>query len=388
MPRELDQYLRLMVDEEASDLFLSAGAPACLKGDGRIRHLNDQPMAGEHIRDMALSAMNERERAEFEAEWEMNLGITRPGIGRFRINLYRQRGEVAMVVRYITDEIPSFDGLNLPPVLKDLVMLPRGLVLVVGSTGAGKSTTLAAMIDHRNRHRTDHILCIEEPIEYVHRHRMSVVDQREVGLDTKSYANALKNAMREAPDVIMIGEIRDRETMQAAIAYAETGHLCLSTLHANNANQTLDRILNFFPESARDQLLADLSQNLQAVVSQRLLPAVGGGRVPAVEVLVTTPYVRTLIEKGEVGNLKEAMRLDSGNGMQTFDEALFRLYSEGRVAYEHIMEHADSRTDLALRVRLKGGQGALDPAGLSLDEMPEEDEKPADRFKRGSGRPT
>ncbi len=375
MPFDLDQYLRLMVDEDASDLFLSAGAPACLKREGRIRRVNDVPLAGEHIRAMAESAMSAREQAEFEAEWEMNLGLSRPGIGRFRLNLYRQRGEVAMVVRYITDEIPAFDSLHLPPVLKDLVMLPRGLVLVVGSTGAGKSTTLATLIDHRNRGRTDHILTIEEPIEYVHRHRMSVVDQREVGLDTKSYANALKNAMREAPDVIMIGEIRDRETMQAAIAYAETGHLCLSTLHANNANQTLDRILNFFPESARGQLLSDLSQNLQAVVSQRLLPAVGGGRVPAVEVLVTTPYVRNLIEKGEVAGLKEAMRLDSGNGMQTFDEALFKLYAEGRVAYADVMEHADSRTDLALRVRLMGGQGALDRSGLSLDELPADEKK-------------
>ncbi len=375
MPLPLDTYLRLMVDEDASDLFFSAGAPPCMKGDGRIRRLNDQPLDGAQIRALATSAMNERECAEFEAEWEMNLGLTRPGIGRFRINIYRQRGEVAMVVRYITAEIPSFEQLGLPPVIKDLVMLPRGLVLVVGATGAGKSTTLAAMIDHRNRNRTDHILTIEEPIEYLHQHRMSVVDQREVGLDTKSYANALKNAMREAPDVIMIGEIRDRETMQAAIAYAETGHLCISTLHANNANQTLDRIINFFPEAARGQLLADLAQNLRAVVSQRLLPDVKGGRLPAVEVLVSTPYVRGLIEKGEVGGIKEAMRQGGGAGMQTFDDALFKLHADGRVAYADIMEHADSRTDLALRVRLKGGAGVLDQGGLALDELPKASKK-------------
>jgi len=377
MPHDLDTYLRLMVDEEASDLFFSAGAPACMKGNGRIRRLNDEPLTGEVIRRLAYSAMSERERNEFEAEWEMNLGLTRPGIGRFRINVYRQRGEVAMVARYITADIPSFEELNLPPILRDLVMLPRGLVLVVGATGSGKSTTLAAMIDHRNRTRTDHILTIEEPIEYLHEHRLSVVDQREVGLDTKSYANALKNAMREAPDVIMIGEIRDRETMQAAIAYAETGHLCISTLHANNANQTLDRIINFFPESARGQLLTDLSLNLRAVVSQRLLPCVQGGRVPAVEVLVSTPYVRGMIEKGEVASLKEAMRQGGGAGMQTFDDALFRLHAEGRVTYADIMEHADSRTDLALRVRLKVGAGDLDKGGLQLDALPEESSKTA-----------
>jgi twitching motility protein PilU len=370
MSQSLDAYLRVMVDEEASDLFFSAGAPPCLKSQGRIRRLNAPPLAGEQIRLLADSAMSERERAEFEAEWEMNLGLTRPGIGRFRINVYRQRGEVAMVVRYITDEIPKIEALGLPPVIKDLVMLPRGLVLVVGSTGAGKSTTLAAMIDHRNRSRTDHILTIEEPIEYLHQHRMSVVDQREVGLDTKSYANALKNAMREAPDVIMIGEIRDRETMQAAIAYAETGHLCISTLHANNANQTLDRIINFFPEPAQAQVRADLSQNLMAVVSQRLLPAVNGGRLPAVEVLVSTPFVRGLIEKGEVAGLKEAMRQGGGAGMQTFDDALFQLHAQGQVTYEDIMEHADSRTDLALRVRLKLGAAGLGNEGLSLDAGP------------------
>ncbi|MFY2764633.1 PilT/PilU family type 4a pilus ATPase [Arenimonas sp. MALMAid1274] len=374
----LDAYLRVMVDEEASDLFLSVGAPACMKVAGRIRRLSEQLLTAEHVAAMAHAAMNERERAEFEAEWEMNLGLSRPGIGRFRLNIYRQRGEVAMVVRYITADIPRLDDLGLPPVLRELVMLPRGLVLVVGATGAGKSTTLAAMIDHRNRSRTDHILTIEEPIEYVHQHRLSVVDQREVGLDTKSYANALKNAMREAPDVIMIGEIRDRETMQAAMAYAETGHLCLSTLHANNANQTLDRIVNFFPESARAQLLSDLAQNLRAVVSQRLLPAVQGGRVPAVEVLTSTPYVRGLIEKGEVTGLKEAMRQGAAAGMQTFDDAMFKLHAEGKVSYADIMEHADSRTDLALRVRLQGGTEGLD-RGLQLDALPEPPTPPPGR---------
>ena len=303
---------------------------------------------------MAYSVMNDRQQKDFDSAMEMNLAVAPKDIGRFRVNIYRQRGDVAIAIRYITNRIPGLLELNLPALLEELVMVPRGLVLVVGTTGSGKSTTLASMIDYRNEHRTGHILTIEEPIEYLHTHKRCIVDQREIGLDTQSYANALKNAMREAPDVIMIGEIRDRETMQQAIAYAETGHLCLSTLHANNANQTIDRIINFFPDSARHQLLIDLSLNLKAVISQRLLRGVDGKRIPAVELLLQTPYVSDLIQKGEIDLLKEAMKSGVDRGMQTFDESLYRLYQAGRITLETALENADSRTDLMLRVRLQG----------------------------------
>jgi twitching motility protein PilU len=312
--------------------------------------------------------MNAEQRTQFAQTLEMNLGRAEAGIGRFRVNIYRQRGEVAIAIRFITDRIPGLDELNLPPILKDLIMLPRGLVLIVGSTGSGKSTTLASMIDYRNARMVGHILTVEEPIEYLHTHRESIVDQREIGLDTISYANALKNAMREAPDVIMIGEIRDRETMQAAISYAETGHLCLSTLHSNNANQTLERILNFFPEDARPQLLLDLSLNLQAVVSMRLLRGVNGHRIPAVEILLRTSYVADLINKGEVELLKDAMKAGVDRGMQTFDESLFRLYRDGKISYEQAINHADSRNDLQLRIRLTGDKAGNDVAS-AVDEM-------------------
>ena len=367
---DLTALLMLMAQTHASDLLLSPGAPPTFKTEGSSRPHGDVPLSVADVRSMADSVMNPQQKAEFEAHWEMNLAIAMDDVGRFRLNLYRQRGEVAMAVRYITNQIPSIEALNLPPLLKEVVMLPRGLVLVVGSTGSGKSTTLASMIDYRNRNRTGHILCVEEPIEYVHRHLVSVVDQREVGLDTHSYANALENAMREAPDVIMIGEIRDRETMQAAIAYAETGHLCLSTLHANNANQTLDRIINFFPQSAREQLLVDLSLNLRAVVGQRLLKGQRSKRIPAVEVLRSTPFVADLIAKGEVAAIREAMKL-GGEGMRTFDQALYDLYAAGEVSYAEAMDHADSRTDLALRVRLRGpapGGGGTDE--MHLEELP------------------
>ena len=314
---------------------------------------------------MAYSIMNERQQSEFEEQWEMNLAVSLGDIGRFRINVYRQRGEIAMAVRYVTNKIPSISELNLPDLLQDLIMLPRGLILFVGAAGSGKSTTMASMIDYRNQNRTGHILTVEEPIEYMHTHKQSVVDQREVGLDTHSYAAALKNAMREAPEVIMIGEIRDRETMQQAITYAETGHLCLSTLHANNANQTLDRIINFFPEQARQQVLLDMSLNLKAVISQRLLKGVKKNvrRVPAVEILLSSPYVSDLILKGEIGAIKEAMKHSTEIGMQTFDESLYRLYAAGQITYHDAIEVADSRTDLALRVRLQGpapGEGELE----------------------------
>ena len=371
---ELTAYLDLMAQKQASDLFLSVGAPASIKIDGITRHLGEVALGSDDIRKMAYSVMNERQQKEFESTWELNLAVSLGTRGRFRVNVYRQRGEIALAARYITNHIPSLESLHLPELLKDVIMLPRGLVLVVGSTGSGKSTTLASMIDYRNTLQTGHILTVEEPIEYVHTHKASVVDQREIGLDTQSYANALKNAMREAPDVIMIGEIRDRETMQAAISYAETGHLCLSTLHANNANQTLDRIINFFPDSARHQLLIDLSLNLKAVIGQRLLHGVHIKRIPAMEILLSSAYVADLIEKGEIATIRDAMKQGNEIGMQTFDQALYKLYAAGEITFAEAMQNADSRTDLALRVRLEGpeppeGMGAS-PGLEILSEEP------------------
>jgi twitching motility protein PilU len=349
---DLSSYMQLMARKKASDCFFSAGAPPSIKIEGITTHLGDTQLTPEEVRAMAYSIMTDKQQKEYESTLEMNLAIGLPDTGRFRVNVYRQRDSVAIAVRFITSDIPQLDQLGLPEILKDLIMLPRGLILVVGSTGSGKSTTLASMIDYRNHNRTGHILTIEEPIEFLHRHDKSIVDQREIGLDTLSYENALKNAMREAPDVILIGEIRDRETMKHAIAYAETGHLCLSTLHANNSNQTLDRIINFFPDAARHQLLIDLSLNLQAVVAMRLIKGVDGKRVPAVELMLHTPYIADLIEKGEIDKLKDAMKDGVNLGMQTFDESLFRLYSSGRISLAEALENADSRTDLALRVRL------------------------------------
>lgn len=369
---ELNAYLHLMVQKSASDLFLSPGAKPSIKIDGETRHLGDARLSPEQVHAMAFSVMNERQQREFEATLEMNLAIALGDIGRFRINVYRQRGDVAMVVRYvryITSRIPSIEALHLPPLLKDLIQLPRGLVLVVGATSSGKSTCLASMLDYRNSMRTGHILTIEEPIEYLHLHKESVVDQREIGLDTLSYANALKNAMREAPDVIMIGEIRDRDIMQQAIAYSETGHLCLATLHANNASQTLDRIINFFPESARQQLLIDMSLNLKAVVSLRLLRGTDGKRIPAVELMLSTPYVADLIEKGEIHKLRDAMKQGKEQGMQSFDDALYQLHVSGRIDYRQAIDAADSRNDLALRFRLEGLAPTDASGSLALDEF-------------------
>ncbi|MBK8069534.1 MAG: PilT/PilU family type 4a pilus ATPase [Rhodanobacteraceae bacterium] len=364
---ELTDYLRLMAKQKASDCFFSAGAPPSIKIEGNTVHIGDLALNGEQVRKMAYSILSDKQQKEYEATLEMNLAVPLPDVGRFRVNVYRQRGDVAFAVRYISSEIPGLEQLNLPAKLKDLIMLPRGLILVVGGTGSGKSTTLASMIDYRNQVRTGHILTIEEPIEYLHRHRKSIVDQREIGLDTLSYENALKNAMREAPDVILIGEIRDRETMKHAIAYAETGHLCLSTLHANNANQTLDRIVNFFPDAARHQLLIDLSMNLQAVISMRLVKGVDGTRLPAMEMMLRTPYIADLIEKGEIHLLKDAMKQGIELGMLTFDESLYRLYIAGRISYEEALENADSRTDLALRIRLNAPAGL--GGGLEMEKM-------------------
>jgi twitching motility protein PilU len=362
---QLENYLQAMVKHNASDLFLSPGAAPGIKIEGKTRFLGKEHLSPQEVHRLAYEVMSEKQSAKFERELEMNLAISMESLGRFRVNVYRQRGAVTMVVRYIKTKIPSIEALNLPTILKKLVMIPRGLILVVGSTGSGKSTTLASMIDYRNEHETGHILTVEDPIEFLHKHKRSIVDQRELGLDTLSYSNALQNAMREAPDVILIGEIRDRETMQAAIAYAETGHLCLSTLHANNANQTLDRIVNFFPETAHHQLLMDLSANLQAVVSQRLVKGIDAKRVPAVEMLLRTPYVADLIQKGEIDDLKDAMKDGTDVGMQTFDQSLFELYRQGKISEEEALGNADSRNDLGLKIRLSRERGP----NVDLDDL-------------------
>lgn len=366
---ELSTLLQLMARKEASDLFLSCGSPPCIKIQGLTAAIGDKVLQPGEVRQLAYTILTEAQQKSFESTLELNSSLSIKEVGRFRINLYMQRGEVSMVVRFITANIPSLDALQLPAVLKKLVMEPRGLVLVVGATGSGKSTTLASMIDYRNSTTTGHILTIEEPIEFHHPYRKSVVDQREVGLDTYNYANALKNAMREAPDVILIGEIRDRETMQAAIAYAETGHLCLSTLHANNASQTLDRIINFFPESAHKQLLLDLSLNMRAVISQRLVKGTDGKRHAAVEVLLRTPFIADLVAKGDIYALKDAMEQNNNDGMQTFDQALYALFKAGRISLDEALNNADSRTNLSLQIRLENVGDAAGTGGLSLNEM-------------------
>jgi twitching motility protein PilU len=359
----LDPYLRLMVKRNGSDLFFSTGACPHIKISGITAPIGETRMKPGEVAKLAYSVMNDEQVREFESTLECNLAISVAQLGRFRVNVFRQRGDTSMVIRYIKGQIPSIEELYLPQVLKKIVLEKRGLILVVGSTGSGKSTTLASMIDFRNEHSTGHILTIEDPIEFLHTHKKSIVNQREIGLDSMSYENALKNAMREAPDVILIGEIRDAATMQHAIAYAETGHLCLSTLHANNANQALDRIVNFFPDSAHRQLYNDLSMNLKSVVSQRLIPTKDGGRRAAVEVMVQTSYIAELIQKGKIQDIKDAMEQGEQRGMVTFDQALYDLYREGAISLDEALGHADSRNNLALRIRLNAGEGQVGATG-------------------------
>jgi twitching motility protein PilU len=359
---DIGYFLKLMTEKNASDMFLTTGAPVNIKVEGKLYPLGNTGLPAGMVKKIAYSLMDEAQVPVFEREYELNMAISVRDAGRFRVNVFKQRGEVGMVIRAIKSEIPNMEQLKLPEILKNVIMEPRGLVLVVGSTGSGKSTTLAAMIDHRNTSTTGHILTIEDPIEFLHRHKKSIVNQREVGMDTHAFHSALKNAMREAPDVILIGEILDQTTMEAAIAFAETGHLCLATLHSNNADQTLERILNFFPEQAHKNVLMNLSLNLQAVISQRLVVGKDGKRLPAVEVLINTPLIRDLIRRGEVHEIKEAMDRSLQDGMQTFDQALYRLYKDGKCELEEVLRKADSRDGLALKIRLsEGAQGEHDP---------------------------
>ncbi len=351
----MHDLLRLMSQKKGSDLFITAGFPPAIKIDGKINPVSNQTLSAQHTAELARSIMNDRQAADFEATKECNFAISPSGIGRFRVNALVQQGRVAVVCRTINMTIPNLDELGLPPVIKDIGMTKRGLIIFVGGTGTGKTTSLAAMVDHRNTNSYGHIITIEDPIEYVHDHKNCIVTQREVGIDTDSWEAALKNTLRQAPDVILMGEIRDRETMDYAVAFAETGHLCLATLHANSANQAIDRIINFFPEERRPQLLMDLSLNLRAMVSQRLLPKKDGkGRVAAVEIMLNSPLISDLIFKGEIHEIKEIMKKSRELGMQTFDQALFDLYEAGKITYEDALRNADSVNDLRLQIKLHG----------------------------------
>ncbi|MCG5494587.1 MULTISPECIES: PilT/PilU family type 4a pilus ATPase [Ectothiorhodospira] len=376
--RFMHDLLRTLLSKQGSDLFITVGAPPSMKIDGKMTPVTNQPLSPAHTQVLVRSIMNDRQSSEFERCQECNFAISLPGISRFRVNAFTQRGSAGMVLRVITADIPALEDLGLPMQLKDVSMTKRGLVIFVGGTGSGKSTSLAAMVGYRNQNSYGHIVTIEDPIEFVHSHVNCLVTQREVGVDTENYEIALKNTLRQAPDVILIGEIRDRETMDYAIAFAETGHLCLSTLHANSTNQALDRIINFFPEERRQQLLMDLSLNLKSVISQRLIPkADGKGRVPAVEVMINTPLMSDLIFKGEIHQMKELMSKSNEAGMQTFDQALFQLFEAGQITYEDALRNADSVNDLRLRIKLDSkrarSQGLLDDTqGLKMEETPEE----------------
>ncbi|WP_208845433.1 PilT/PilU family type 4a pilus ATPase [Azotobacter salinestris] len=380
---DIQSMLRVLATQDGSDLYLSTGAPPCAKFNGVLKALSQEVLQPGAVAKIAEGLMDAEQRIEFERDLEMNLAISLPNIGRFRINIFKQRNEVSIVARNIKLDIPRFEDLKLPKILLDVVMEKRGLVLFVGGTGSGKSTSLAALIDYRNRNSGGHIITIEDPVEYVHRHKKSIINQREVGVDTRSFHAALKNTLRQAPDVILIGEIRDRETMEHALAFADTGHLAISTLHANNANQALDRIINFFPEERRPQLLNDLGNNLKAFVSQRLVKTVDGKRRAAVEVLLGTPTVRDLIKRSELSEIKEIMDKSRNLGMQTFDQALIELVNEGAISEEEALKNADSANNVRLKLKLHrdGGAGAADKPdsesawpGLSLEMLEEPEE--------------
>jgi len=371
---ELNDYLKLMVAKDASDIYIAVGAPVSAKIQGSLTPLEKTAINPLRAKEIAYQLMNTDQQNEFEKTLEMNLAISEPGIGRFRVNLFQQRNQISIVIRNIKTEIPQMTDLGLPPILGKLIMQKRGLVLFVGATGSGKSTSLAALIDYRNTNSAGHIITIEDPIEFVHKHKKSIINQREVGVDTLTYEEALKNTLRQAPDVILIGEIRDRETMEHAIAFAETGHLAISTLHANNANQAFDRIINFFPEERRNQLLMDLSLNVRGIVSQRLVPTLDGKRAAAIEILLGTPMISDLILKGEINQIKEVMKKSENVGMQTFDSALYRLYKEGRISLDEALRNADSQNNLRLRISLEeknlgnANDAPSQPGSLSIAE--------------------
>ena len=363
----IEDFFRKMVEIEASDLYLTVAKPPMYRTQGKIEVGGDHPFTPQELGDIAQAIMNDKQKQEFAGTMEMNMAMSLPGVSRFRVNIFQQRGSVGMVIRRIKADVMSVEQMGLPPILGDIVMTKRGLVLVVGATGSGKSTSLAAMIDHRNTHEAGHIITIEDPIEFVHRHKQSIITQREVGFDTHSFQAALKNTLRQAPDVILIGEIRDTETMEAAITFAETGHLCLGTLHSNNANQAIERIMNFFPSERHAQIYLQLSLNLRSIVSQRLIPSVEGKRVAALEILMDTPRIKDLIKKGEVDTLKQAMEQGIQEGCQTFDQALFALYRDGIINLDQALINADSANNLRLKIKL---------AGLKVDQEPVPDQGP------------
>ena len=366
----IHELLKLMVSRNGSDLFITADFPPAIKVDGKVSKVSAQPLSAAHTLALVRSIMNDRQMSEFESTKECNFAVAPPGIGRFRVNTFMQMGKVGMVLRVIPQKIPTIDELKLPEILKDVAMTKRGLVILVGATGCGKSTTLAAMVDWRNENSFGHIITVEDPVEFVHAHKNCIVTQREVGLDTEDWNIALKNSLRQAPDVILMGEIRDRETMEHAVAFAETGHLCLATLHANSANQALDRIINFFPDERRMQLLMDLSLNLKGMISQRLLPRENAkGRVAVIEIMLNSPLISDMIFKGEVGEIKEVMKRSRDIGMQTFDQALFDAFEEGTISYHDALRNADSQNDLRLQIKLHSQRAATTDLSAGTEHL-------------------
>jgi twitching motility protein PilU len=368
LPEQVQKYLETLVETDASDLYLTVARPAMYRIEGKLRPIGDGSFTPASIETLAKSMMFDWQFKDFQEKLELNFAIALPGVSRFRVNVFRQRGSIGIVIRRVREEAASLQELGLPPVISEIAMSKRGLALVVGATGSGKSTTLAAMVDYRNSTEDGHIITIEDPIEFVHRHKKSIVTQREVGFDTHSFQAALKNTLRQAPDVILVGEIRDTETMEAAITFAETGHLCLGTLHSNNANQAIERIMNFFPPERHAQIYLQLSLNLRAIISQRLIPSVSGKRVAALEILIDTPRIKELIKRAQIDTLKEAMEQGVQEGCQTFDQALFQLYKEGKINLEQALANADSANNLRLKIKL---------AGLKVDDEGEEGQGPA-----------
>jgi len=379
----LKALLKLIVDKDGSDLYLSSGVQPSMKVQGKLYKIGKQLLSGEDIENIALEVMNKEQAKAFELKPEMKLAIDDEDIGRFRVNIFRQRNDVAMVIRVIKTELPDYKKLGLPEKLTELVMAKRGLMIFVGGTGSGKSTSLAALIDYRNKTHAGHIITIEDPIEFIHPHKQSIVNQREVGVDTDSYDDALENTLRQAPDVILIGEIRNRETMEHALAFAETGHLCLSTLHANNADQALDRIINFFPEERHNQLFTDISLNIQGIISQRLIPTVDGGRAAAIEILTGSPRIKDLIKGGKVTEIKEAMQISEAYGMQTFDMALLALFNEGKISEEEALKNADSPNNLRLQLKNTKGFSSTESFELEVEPDPEDEDEEAEEENYG-----